>query len=84
MPRFTKSGSSSRHVRKEPGRSKITAATKKQFAAATTALAEAGQHPPQSDPRGRTEFLIRRLLGAEPEIGLLIALKDWLEEEFPH
>jgi hypothetical protein len=63
---------------------KIAPATKKQFAAATTALMEAGQHPPQNDPRARTEFLVRRLLGVEPDIGLLITLKDWLDEEFPH
>ena len=62
---------------------KIAPATKKQFAAATMALVEAGQHPPQNDPRARAEFLIRRLLGVEPEIGLLITLKDWLDEEFP-
>jgi hypothetical protein len=35
------------------------------------------------DGRTRAEFLIHRLLGAEPEIEVLIDLKSWLEGEYP-
>jgi hypothetical protein len=34
---------------------------------------------PSPSGRDRLEFLIRRLLGHEPEIDVLIALKDWLQ-----
>src|SRR5262245_55725105 len=61
----------------------LTPTSKKQFAAATSALVMAGQYPSQHDKRSRAEFLIRRLLGVEPQIELLIALKDWLDERFP-
>jgi hypothetical protein len=40
-----------------------------------------GQRLPRQ-PRPRAEFLIRRLLGAEPEIEVLIDLKGWLEEVY--
>jgi hypothetical protein len=59
------------------------AATKQQFAAATSALVMAGQHPPQQDKRARVEFLIRRLLGVEPGLDLLLALKEWLDQHYP-
>jgi hypothetical protein len=62
---------------------KLVPASKQQFAAAASALVVAGQHPPQNDERARAEFLIRRLLGVEPEIELLITLKDWLDEKYP-
>ena len=53
-----------------------------EFEAAMTAVHGSGQRLPRPH-RQRAEFLVRRLLGAEPEIQVLIDLKDWLEEVFP-
>lgn len=58
-------------------------ADKIEFVAAATALRAAGQHLPAAAGRARSEFLIRRLLGVEPAIELLVALKDWLDEKYP-
>ncbi len=49
------------------------------FVASMKAMQRSGQLLPR-EPRGRTEFLVRRLLGAEPKIEILIELKDWLDE----
>jgi nucleoside 2-deoxyribosyltransferase len=55
-----------------------------QFSAAAAALVAAGQLVPALDLRARAEFLIRRLLGVEPSIDVLIALKDWRDQKFPN
>lgn len=48
------------------------------FESAMTATRTRGQRlPPEG--RSRCEFLVRRLLGAEPEIEVLIDLKSWLD-----
>jgi hypothetical protein len=39
--------------------------------------------PLPKEPRRRAEFLVRRLLGPEPEIEVLTALKEWLTVIFP-
>jgi len=53
-----------------------------EFEAAMQTMYGGGQRLPKP-PRARAEFLIRRLLGAEPEIEVLIDLKGWLEEVYP-
>ena len=54
------------------------------FVTAATQLRAAGQHmPPPGTGRARTEFLIRRLLGLEPQIDVLLALKGWLDQQPP-
>ena len=53
-----------------------------EFEASMTAIHGSGQRLPQK-ARGRTEFLVRRLLGAESEIEILIDLKDWLDDIHP-
>jgi hypothetical protein len=54
-----------------------------EFVAAAIALRASGQHLPASAGKQRTEFLIRRLLGVEPKIDLLVALKGWLDQKYP-
>jgi hypothetical protein len=54
-----------------------------EFIAAATALREAGQLLPTTPGPERSEFLVRRLLGVEPKIGVLVALKDWLDQKYP-
>jgi Nucleoside 2-deoxyribosyltransferase len=49
------------------------------FIASMSARQKSGQLLPKN-PRGRAEYLVRRLLGAEPEIEILIDLKDWLDQ----
>ncbi len=53
-----------------------------EFEASLTAMYRRGERLPASE-RGRDEFLARRLLGAEPQIETLIALKDWLDGIYP-
>lgn len=54
------------------------------FVTAATQLRAAGQHmPPPGTGRARTEFLIRRLLGLEPQIDVLLPLKGWLDQQPP-
>ena len=56
---------------------------KSDFIAACIALRSSGQRLPAMTGRARTEFLIRRVLGVEPPIDVLLALKDWLEVVHP-
>jgi hypothetical protein len=58
-------------------------AGKDDFVAAAIALRANGQLLPVAKGRARTEFLIRRLLGVEPAIDVLVALKGWLDQKFP-
>ena len=60
-----------------------TPVDKDAFVAAAMALRAAGQHLPVADGRARSEYLIRRLLGLEPRIGVLVALQNWLDEKYP-
>jgi hypothetical protein len=48
-----------------------------------TALRASGHHLPPAPGRARTEFMIRRLLGVEPQIDVLVALKSWLDQKYP-
>lgn len=57
--------------------------TEAEFVASATALREAGQHLAVTKGRKRAELMVRRLLGAEPDIGILVALKNWLDQEYP-
>lgn len=52
------------------------------FVAAAIALRANGQLLPATAGRARTEFLIRRLLGVEPAIDVLVALKGWLDQKY--
>ena len=56
----------------------LVPATREEFEAAMTTMHSRGQRTPKGQ-RGRAEFLVRRLLGSEPEIEVLIDLKDWLD-----
>jgi hypothetical protein len=58
-------------------------ADKNDFVAAAIGLRAAGQHLPIAVGRARSEFLIRRLLGVEPQIDVLLALKGWLDVKYP-
>lgn len=53
-----------------------------EFEASLTAMYRGGERLPASE-RSRAEFLVRRLLGAEPQIETLIELKDWLDGIYP-
>jgi hypothetical protein len=61
----------------------LTPASKEQFVADAMALRTRGQHLPPEPGRARTEFMMRRLLGAEPTIDSLLALKGWLDQKYP-
>jgi hypothetical protein len=56
---------------------------KNEFVSAAIGLRAAGQHLPVAAGRARSEFLIRRLLGVEPPIDVLFALKGWLDGKYP-
>lgn len=58
-------------------------AVENDFVAAAIALRANGQLLPAAKGRPRTEFLIRRLLGVEPAIDVLVALKGWLDQKYP-
>ena len=60
----------------------LNASSQNDFDAAMVAMNARGQRLPKND-RGRAEYLIRRLLGPEPEIEVLIDLKSWLDAEYP-
>lgn len=53
------------------------------FVASSRALRETGQHLATAKGRTRTELLVRRLLGVDADIKILVALKDWLEAKYP-
>jgi hypothetical protein len=61
---------------------KLTPSREEDFIASMKAMQRSGQLL-STHSRDRTEFLVRRLLGAEPQIELLIDLKDWLDEIHP-
>lgn len=56
---------------------------KDEFVGAAIALRSNGQHLPAARGRARAEFLIRRLLGVEPQIEVLLGLKTWLDQKYP-
>ena len=60
----------------------LNASSQNDFDAAMVAMNARGQRLPTNE-RGRAEHLIRRLLGPEPEIEVLIDLKSWLDTEYP-
>lgn len=53
------------------------------FVAAATAMREGGQHLGAMKGRRRAELLVRRLLGADPDIAILVDLKTWLDQKYP-
>jgi hypothetical protein len=59
------------------------AIAKEEFVKAAIALRSNGQLLPATAGRARTEFFIRRLLGVEPQIDVLVALKGWLDQKYP-
>jgi hypothetical protein len=61
---------------------KLAPAPQHEFETSMAAMYGSGKRLPESK-RGRAEFLVRRLLGAEPQIETLIDLKDWLDEVGP-
>jgi len=61
----------------------LNAASVSDFVAAAIALRASGQLLPVLSGRSRTEFLVRRLLGVEPQIEVLVALKGWLDQKYP-
>jgi len=60
---------------------KLNPSTQPEFEAAMVAMSARGQRAP-TDGRLRAEYLVRRLLGPEPEIEVLIDLKDWLDVQY--
>jgi hypothetical protein len=53
-----------------------------EFDAAMRATSGRGQRLP-AEPRARAEYLVRRLLGPDPEIDVLSDLRDWSKAEYP-
>jgi hypothetical protein len=60
----------------------LAPATQDEFQAAMRTMHSQGQPLPK-EPRRRAEFLVRRLLGPDPEIQVLTHLKEWLTVVFP-
>jgi hypothetical protein len=54
-----------------------------EFVASASASREAGQHLAAVKGRKRAELMVRRLLGGEPDIAILVKLKDWLDLKYP-
>jgi hypothetical protein len=61
--------------------SNLTAVTATEFAAAMVATNTRGQRLP-APGRARVEYLIRRILGPDPDIQVLVDLKDWLDAQY--
>jgi hypothetical protein len=59
----------------------LAPSSQERFEAAMMTMHASGQRVPTNEP-GRSEYLIRRLLGPEPEIQLLVDLRDWLERRY--
>jgi hypothetical protein len=53
------------------------------FVVSARALRETGQHLATAKGRVRAELMVRRLLGVDADIKILVALKDWLDAKFP-
>lgn len=53
-----------------------------EFEAGMVAMNARGQRLPAGG-RTRVEYLVRRLLGPDPEIEVLIDLKGWLDQQYP-
>ena len=60
----------------------IAAAIQSEFEAAMSAANSRGQRLP-ADGRAKAEYLIRRLLGQDTDIQVLVDLKDWLDAQYP-
>jgi nucleoside 2-deoxyribosyltransferase len=60
----------------------ITAVPQPEFEAAMVATNARGLRLPAGG-RARDEYLIRRLLGSDPDIQVLVDLKDWLDAQYP-
>jgi hypothetical protein len=58
------------------------AASQAEFETAMATMQARGQRLPLAG-RARAEYLVRRLLGAEPPIEVLISLKSWLDSAYP-
>lgn len=55
---------------------------KNKFVTAMSTMQKSGQLLPKNQ-RKRAEYLVRRLLGPEPEIEILSDLKDWTDQVYP-
>jgi hypothetical protein len=53
------------------------------FVAAATAMRDAGPRLVTMTGRRRAELLVRRVLGTDPDIAILVALKTWLDQKYP-
>ena len=60
----------------------IAATIQSEFEAAMSAANSRGQRLP-ADGRAKAEYLIRRLLGQDTDIQVLVDLKDWLDAQYP-
>jgi len=60
----------------------ITASSLEDFDAAMRATSGRGQAVP-TETRARAEYVVRRLLGPDPEIDVLSDLRDWSKAEYP-
>ena len=63
------------HFQQEPS-------SEQDFEAVSRTMLGRGQ-PIPAEGRRRAELLVRRLLGAEPEIQVLTSLKEWVDANFP-
>ncbi len=52
------------------------------FEASMSAMYVSRQRLPESSQSARAEYLVRRLLGVEPEIDVLVALRSWSKDNF--
>jgi hypothetical protein len=53
------------------------------FESAVSTMYSAGHRLPETPLKARAEYLIKRLLGVEPDIELFISLKTWLDQIHP-
>jgi hypothetical protein len=60
----------------------LTAVTLPEFEAAMVATNARGRRLPV-EGRARAEYLIKRLLGPDPDIQVVIDLRDWLDAQYP-
>ena len=54
-----------------------------EFESSLATLYAKGHRLPKSPEKARAEYMIKRLLGVEPDINVFVSLKTWLDDTFP-
>lgn len=61
----------------------LSPVAKNAFVQTATMMRSSGEPLPAAGGRSRTVHLIQRMLGVNPQIDLVVALKNWLDQKYP-